>query len=427
MRIVHRTSLSLVAAILSALVAMPAVHCQTFTTIHTFTGTDGANPAAGLVQDRDGHLYGTTKNGGPDASVFFQSGTVFKLTRSGEFSTVHSFGILSGDGASSFAPLLHDGRGTFYGTTESGGDACEDGGQVTCGTVFKLESDGDESIVHTFEGGVYTSDDGANPASGLIADREGNLYGTTYGGYNGSVAFKLTRTGEETILHTFAGGADGNFLYGPLVMDSSGALWGTAYSGGNNTCLREGCGMVFKLEKTASGWTETKTFEFNGTDGSHPYAGLTWDPRRQVFYGITQFGGNLNDCYDESFPAGCGVIFELDRTGTKETVLYSFTGKADGSFPYANLILDPLGDLYGTTPLGGDPTCHCGTVFVRTARGTFFTLHTFTGGADGGYPYGSLLLDMRRLALYGTTYQGGDLTCEMDGSSGCGTVFAIRP
>jgi uncharacterized repeat protein (TIGR03803 family) len=209
-------------------------------------------------------------------------------------------------------------------------------------------------------------------------------------------------------------------------MDSSGALWGTTYSGGENGCLLEGCGTVFKLEKTSTGWTETTTFTFNGADGSHPYAGLTWDPRRHVFYGTTQFGGaKTNNCYDEGDPVGCGVIFELDRTGTHETVLYSFTGQTDGSLPYANLILDPLGDLYGTTPFGGDPSCRCGTVFLFTPFGKFFTLHAFTGGADGAYPWAPLLLDMKKLALYGTTFQAGDLSCGEGG--GCGTVFSITP
>jgi uncharacterized repeat protein (TIGR03803 family) len=408
--------------LVAAFFCLPFTQAQTFTVLHTFESAGGSNPQASVIEDSAGNLYGTAENGGA-----YNWGTAFKLTPKGKFTVLHSFGATATDGLWPASPLLLD-SGNLYGTTVLGGDYCDTSGSspVSCGTVYKINANGKESIVHDFVGSEPTID-GANPFAGLIADSKGNLYGTTYIGYNGlnqaGTAFELTPSGKETILHTFPGDGDGWAPYGPLVMDSSGTLWGTTYSGGENSCLLEGCGTVFKLTKTTTGWTEKVTFTFDGANGSHPYAGLTWDPRRHVFYGTTQFGGaNTSDCYDEGDPVGCGVLFELDSTGTKETILHSFTGKADGSLPYAGLVLDPFGDLYGTTTFGG---AGYGTVFVQPVIGSLITLHTFTGGADGAYPWAPLVLNMKKLTLYGTTYQGGDPTC--DSGIGCGTLFSITP
>jgi len=415
-----RGLLPLVAA---AFLFLPFTQAQTFTVLHTFESAGGSNPQASVIEDRAGNLYGTAENGGA-----YNWGTAYRLTPQGKFTVLHSFGATSTDGLLPASPLLLDSKGDLYGTTVLGGDFCDTSGSspISCGTVYKINSAGKESIVHAFLGSLPTVD-GANPFAGLIADSKGNLYGTTYIGFNGlnqaGTAFELTPSGKETILHTFPGDGDGFAPYGPLVMDSSGNLWGTTFSGGENSCLLEGCGTVFKLTKSSTGWTETVTFTFNGANGAHPYAGLSWDPHRRVFYGTTQFGGaNTNDCFDEGDPVGCGVLFELDSTGTQETILHSFTGGADGKLPYAGLVLDPFGDLYGTTPDGGNGY---GTVFVQTVVGDFITLHTFTGGADGAYPFGGLHLDLKKLALYGTTSEGGDLTCGE--GAGCGTLFSITP
>jgi uncharacterized repeat protein (TIGR03803 family) len=425
-----RTHLGIVLSLALLTACLPSTCAQTFTTLHTFENREGANPQAALVQDSAGNLYSSAEYGGS-----YQSGTVFQLTASGAFNVLHTFGYPSTDGSRPQSPLLTDGHGNFYGTTYVGGDYCEDFGEIQCGTVFKIDASGNETILHTFEGGSSSVSDGANPVAGLIADRAGNLYGTTWGGYNGNVAYELSPSGAETILHNFAGGSDGITIYSPLVMDDAGNLWGTTSAGGGGGCGGSGCGTIFKLTRTSSGWTEAVTYRFTGAaDGGSPYAGLTWDSHRRLFYGVTQFGGDSAGCLFLGSATGCGVLFQLDATGTKETVLYDFSGQADGGQPVANLVLDPLDDLWGTTTIGGDLSCAasssgCGTVFVRSARGQFATVHTFTGGADGAVPNGALLLDLKKLTLYGTTTVGGDPSCQTQegGGPGCGVVFSIKP
>ena len=425
-----RTRLGTMLSLAMATASIPTIHAQTFTTLHTFENTEGANPQAALIQDNAGNLYSTAQYGGAN-----QTGTAFRLGPSGSFTVLHNFGFPSSDGSQPQAPLLTDGQGNFYGTTYVGGDYCEDFGEVQCGTVFKIDASGNETILHIFEGGSASSNDGANPVAGIITDDAGNLYGTTWGGFNGSVAYELSPSGAETILHTFAGGADGLTIYSPLVMDASGNLWGTTYAGGGAGCGGRGCGTIFKLARTSSGWAETVTYRFTGgSDGGNPHAGLTWDPNRKVFYGVTQFGGNSTGCLYLGNPTGCGALFEVNAAGTRETVLYNFTGQADGGQPVANLVLDPLGGLWGTTTMGGDLNCTaasngCGTVFVRGAHRQLATIHAFTGGSDGAVPYGALLLDSKKPALYGTTSVGGDPTCQTQegGGPGCGIVFSIMP
>ena len=398
-----------------------------FTILHTFENTEGANPQAALIQDSAGNLYSTAEYGGS-----YQAGTAFRLTPTGTFSVMHNFGSPSTDGSRPQSPLLADGTGNFYGTTYVGGNSC---GDFQCGTVFKIDSSGNESIVHAF--GPSSSSDGAFPVAGLIADAAGNFYGTTWGGSNNSsaysVAYQLTPSGSETILHNFSGGSDGIRIYSPLVMDNSGNLWGTTYAGGGTGCGGSGCGTIFRLAKTSSGWTETVTYRFSGgADGANPYAGLTWDPNRHVFYGATEFGGAPSGCAADT--NGCGVLFQFDATGTTETVLHNFSGQSDGGQPVANLVLDSRGDLWGTTTIGGDLSCPannrgCGTVFGLAPGTQFATIHTFTGGADGAVPYGALLVDENKPALYGTATVGGDPNCQTQqgGGPGCGTVFQITP
>jgi uncharacterized repeat protein (TIGR03803 family) len=411
-------------SLLAALLCLSSTQAQTFTVLHTFEYTEGSNPQAGLTEDYAGNLYSTAANGGA-----YEWGTAFKITPRGKFTVLHSFGASASDAAYPSAPLTLDSKGNLYGTTVLGGDFCDTMGSSPqqCGAVFKITPAGKETVLHAFQGGDPSSNDGAFPFSGLVANGKGNFYGTTWGGFNGSVAYQITPAGKETVLYNFSGGPS---LYGPLVEDASGDLWGTG-GGGNDHPCEGGCGIVFRLHKTNTGWTETTTYAFTGgADGAAPWAGLVYDSVHRVFYGVTEYGGsNLNACFADGNPAGCGVLFKLDSTGTHLTVLHTFTGKADGALPVANLILDPMGDLYGTTTMGGDTTTcpsGCGTVFAQTAGGVFMTLHTFTGGADGATPYGPLLLDLRKAALYGTTAFGGDPDCQPN-ASGCGTVFSLTP
>jgi uncharacterized repeat protein (TIGR03803 family) len=218
------------------------------------------------------------------------------------------------------------------------------------------------TVLHRFTGA-----DGHNPSEDghLIRDSAGNLYGTTSGGGASGlgVVFKLNKTGE-TVLHSFTGGADGGTPYAGLTRDSAGNLYGTTYGGGAS-----GGGVVFKVDTTG---TETVLYNFTRKPGgTNPYASLIQDSVGNL-YGTTYYGG----------ASIWGVVFKLDTTGT-ETVLYSFTGGADGAEPYAGLLRDSAGNLYGTTVFGG--ASNWGVVFKLNKTGET-VLHSFTGGADGGAP-----------------------------------------
>ena len=244
------------------------------------------------------------------------------------------------DGNTPYASVIRH-AGNLYGTTVGGGVS-------NSGVVFKLDPAGNETVLYTFcpNGNCV---DGISP-NAVIRDKEGNLYGTTTfgGGANSGVVFKLDPTGAETVLYSFAGGADGANPFGSLIRDEAGNLYGTTTAGGPS-----GQGTVFKVDPSGS---ETVLYSFTGgTDGGFPEAGLVRDEKGN-FYGATFFGGLASPpCY--SF---CGVVFKVDTTGV-ETVLYSFTGGADGLNPAADLMLGKSGNLYGTTAYGGDSDQSCAT------------------------------------------------------------------
>jgi hypothetical protein len=341
-----------------------------------------------------------------------------------------------------------------------------------------------ETILHTFKSSSVT--DGFGPYSGLVADKSGALYGVTASGgtYAEGSVYKLSPPAEaggawkETVLYSFTGGLDGGDPLCSLYIDNAThKIYGTAAGGGANED-----GVVFGLTP-GDPWTETVLYNFSGPDGANPYTGLTY--RNGVFYG-TANGGHYNygvvyalapksgggwtekvlhkfsSESDSAFPYG-GLISDTSGalygatynspTGFAGTVykltppvggaglwtfstLYTFTGGADGGYPYASLILDSSGALYGTTTGGGDPSCApglaCGTVFELTppAGGvgpwTESVLYAFTGGIDGAQPESSLIFDSTG-ALYGTTVSGGDLTCAPNPGYGCGTVFELSP
>jgi uncharacterized repeat protein (TIGR03803 family) len=227
--------------------------------------------------------------------------------------------------------------------------------------------------------------------------------------------FELDPTGKETVLYNFTGGADGFEPNGDLVRDSEGNLYGTAFEGGSSNA-----GVVFKVDPTGK---ETVLYSFTGgADGAHPYAGLVRDEAGNL-YGTTGDGGNCE--------FNCGVVFKVDPTG-KETVLYSFTGSGgvDGGLPYGRLVRDKQGNLYGTTWAGGNQgsycTGFCGVVFKVDPTGKETVLYTFTGQADGANPFAGLLRDTQG-NLYGTTQYGGDLGSPQGWcyGFGCGVVFKI--
>ncbi|MBV9692560.1 MAG: hypothetical protein JO261_02560 [Alphaproteobacteria bacterium] len=264
------------------------------------------------------------------------------------------------------------------------------------------------TVLHHFIGGS----DGTNPRGALIQDSAGNLYGTTAGDSNtvGGV-FKLMPDGTLTVLHIFARkDEDGSDPEGGLVQDEAGNLYGTTYSGPLNV---DGHGIVFEIAPEGS---EKVLYTFTGgSDGGNPKAGLIIDKAGNL-YGTTLYGGS----HDR------GTVFKLARDGT-ETVLHAFHGGRDGADPYAGLIRDKNGSLYGTTLLGGGSDCAnaqgCGTVFKIAPDGTETVLHAFDGD-DGACPYGGLVEDSAG-NLYGTTTYQGRTDCA-DGL-GSGTVFKLAP
>ena len=375
-------------AILLALVAVPpSAQGQTLTTLYSFTsGADGKDPNAGVVRDAAGNLYGTTPYGGKKRCPL-GCGTVFKLDATGKETLLHSFNGAT-DGSSPIGGLIRDSQGNLFGTASLGG-------HFKVGTVFKVDSTGLFSVLYSFTGGS----DGAQPQAALLRDAQGNLYGTTFFGgdltCNSSggcgTVFKLDSTGKETVLHTFTGGLDGKFPQAGLIRDAAGNLFGTTTSGGGGgggACGNNGCGTVFEVDSTGN---ETVLHSFAGGDGATPFAGLLVDGAE--FYGATAGGGAFgfgtvfkldktgNQTVLYSFAGGSdgaspfgtlihdsagnfygttdgygafalGTVFKLDKTG-KETVLHSFTGGADGIFLNGSLVQAPEGNLYGTTESSG--------------------------------------------------------------------------
>ena len=203
-------------------------------------------------------------------------------------------------------------------------------------------------------------------------------------------------------LYSFKGAPDGAIPYGGLILDASGHLYATTQNS-----LAAGAGTIFKFD-SAGRQKVLHTFT-GGADGASPLAGLIGDAAGYL-YGITGYGGD-NVC-------GCGTVFKIDRRTRKGHVLHRFTGGADGAYPQAGLVRDAAGDLYGTTAFGGDAICGCGTVFKVDMLGTETVLYRFTGGADGAYPRSSLIRDSAG-NLYGTTSNNG--------VNGFGTVFKLTP
>jgi len=407
---------------LSMAQALPVPH---FTTLHVFTGPpDGQYPTgSNLTKDAQGNLYGSTIFGGNTQVCGSGCGLVFKINAAGKETILYAF-TGAADGAVPNG-VIRDGAGNLYGTAEYGGDHTGICSQVPgCGVVFKLDTTGKETVLHTFTSGGAG---GLLPSGGLVRDAQGNLYGVTgYGGnmsdcsgYGCGVVFKLDTTGKETVLYRFTGGSDGGAPTQSLARDSAGNLYGNATAGGDAHCQ---CGNVFKLDTTGK---ETVLHNFTGgIDGGYPQSGLVLDGAGNL-YGTTYQGGNV-------YAGGCGVVYKLSKTGG-ETVLYSFAGGPDGcrGASFSTLVRDTSGNLYGATGFGGDSSCRpqngggCGVVFELTRAGKYTVLYTFTGGADGNWPMSGLLRDATTGTLYGSAQQGGNNTdCS---GSGCGTVFRLSP
>jgi uncharacterized repeat protein (TIGR03803 family) len=388
---------------------------------------DGSNPEAGLVLDQKGNLYGTTYYGGPSSCEGVGCGLVFKVGPKGKETALYNFCAQRDctDGALPLAGLIFDQKGNLYGTTQAGG-------AHGYGVVFKLTPEGKETVLYSFcahtKAAVCT--DGASPHAAVVFDQKGNLYGTTTGGgaHGYGTVFKLTPKGREAVLYSFCAQnncTDGEYPYAGVVLDLTGNLYGTTSSGGAFERCEDasGCGVVFKLTPKGK-YTVLHNFcaQTNCTDGEYPYAGVVFDQRGNL-YGTTVEGGH-SDISCGSY--GCGVVFKLTPKG-KETVLYSFCAQSnctDGAAPYAGLVFDKEGSLYGTTA-GGGLCALCGVVFKLTPKGRETVLYSFCAQGncnDGVIPTAGLTFDQKG-NLYGTTVYGGPGGYY----NGSGVVFKLTP
>lgn len=388
-----------------------AVQAQTFQVIYNFTGgPDGGTPFAGLTVDDGGNLYGTTGHGGAGY------GGVFSLNRAGSGFAFNSLYNFTGgtDGAGPYARVVFGPDGALYGSTVAGGQgACNYDGWIGCGTVFSLRPRATlcrtascswiEAVLYRFGGGS----DAAVPQGDLIFDASKNIYGTTLSGGNGlGTIYELTPSGgqwTEQILYRAPGGNDGGYPYGGVVHDTSGNLYGVFAAYGSH-----GAGAVYQLTPSGSGWDENTVYGFtNENDGDVPECGLIMDQ-----------SGNLYGATTNAGIGGGGTVFEIMPSDNSWTyiVLQGFVGGVEDG-PEAKLVMDADGSLYGTTVRDGE--YGYGSVFKLTpVLGTWVhtSLHDFTGGDDGAYPYGNLVFD-KSGNLYGTAAYGG--------TYGLGVVFEI--
>lgn len=322
----------------------------TKTTLHHFNQYDGYWPSSVLVFDSSGNLYGTTVGGGDSRHRVGGDGTAFELSPAvggGRTETqMYSFNYIDGYAPSS--GLILAAAGNLYGTTSSGGG----NSPLYGGTVFELSSvEGgvwNEVVLRTFRS-ASAGEYGSSPSGALIFDAAGNLYGTTAGGgtEGGGTAFELSPQAgggwAEAVIFNF-GAANGSGPNSSLISDAAGNLYGTTLVGGT-----EGGGTVFELSPSASGsWTETVLYGFsNQNNRSLAGQALTFDAAGNLYGAIRGGSGNCSN--------GCGSIFKLSNSGGvwSETVLFEFDGE-DGDNPNGNLIIDAAGNIYGTTT--GDGT-----------------------------------------------------------------------
>jgi uncharacterized repeat protein (TIGR03803 family) len=394
--------------------------------LHSFGGPDGAGALFGVIADARGNLYGTTVFGG-DAGF----GDVFELSpgRNGYKEKVLYTFSGGNDGSKPDGGLVADKHGAFYGVTALGGSA-------NCGTVFKLKPGKKgytESVLYSFR----CSGDGSQPVGTPVLDKNGAVYGVTQfsTGFDtgGGVVFALTPSQSgytQSVLYTFPGDAGGDLPQAGLTIDSHESLYGTTYYGGEmNDCEDSGCGVVFSLARTKSGFVESVLYAFKnvgGSDGDNPSAAPAVDGRTGAIFGTTEYGG----VHEE------GAVYELmpTRSGYSETLLHSFSEPVDGYLPTSQILVGPHHKLYGTISLGdgGCGNVGCGGVYQlkSTPRGYVFkTIYGFGEAINGAEPdYSSLIMDASG-SLYGTTRSGGTKTGCSDGGpggvSGCGVVFKL--
>lgn len=358
--------------------------------------TEGARPEGGLL-DVSGTLYGTTEAAGRGGKG---KGTVYSITTSGEHKVLYRFQGVP-DGRNPQSGLL-DVNGTLYGTTQYGGA----GGN---GTVYSVSTSGTEKVLYAFKG--KGGSDGCRPEARLI-DVNGTLYGTTSGcgdftcnsEFGCGTVFSVTTSGQETVLHSFAGCCSDGSVPEAELIDVKGVLYGTTSMGGLKASGSGG--TVFSI--TLAG-VEKVLYSFQGgSDGALPLSGLI--DVNGMLYGTTFSGG-----YPGS-GSRCGTVYRISTTGA-EKLLYRFAFGSDGAGPTSDLT-EMNGVLYGTTQNGGNSN-HNGTIFKVSTSGKERVLYRFgTTQNDGARP--SSPLTNLNGTLYGTTSYGG-------GAHGYGTVFALTP
>lgn len=386
MRSGHATSFrgALCALVIALSASAACAQAQTYNlrVLHRFSGApgDGSISETGVQFDRVGNLYGTTFKGGT-----YNAGTIFKITKDGTETIVHSFKhvhtIVPGE------VTIDRAAGDLYGTTLGGG-------KHDFGQLYKLAANGSFTILHDFDA---TQDDAA-PSASLFRDDQGNLYGTTTAGagYTWGTVFEYGADGSYRVLHVFTG-PDGTDPLNGVIRDKAGNLYGLTEEGGVNNG-----GTVYKL---APDGTLTTLHSFPGfADATPPGAGPLIRDNAGNLYGTT-YGLT-------GYPPIYGTVFKLAPDGTF-TTLYTFTGGIDGL--YANALLRIGRNFYGTTQDGGDEGF--GAVFKLTPDGRFTVLHSFTL-LDGVYPESGLTLKQGR--LFGTASVSRPRL-----RSGGGTVFSF--
>jgi len=411
--------LTIVVASLTSLNGQERSPSWTLTPVYVFQGLeDGSNPNE-VILDEAGNLYGSAQYGGEinNCGAPYGCGVIFKVDKRGHESVLYTFGASPSDGSLPLGGVFRDDSGLIYGTNGSGGTN-------GAGTIFRLSPPHwHETILYSFGPGDWSY----GPAADLIRDRDGNLYSTTaIGGtgpcYHGcGTVFKMDAQGNVTVLYNFQGPPDagnwGYFLSTPLLLGADGKLYGTTTLGGTNNA-----GTVFNLTRSGSGWTESVIYNFSGgADGYSPWQGLVADAQGNL-YGTTYLGG-----------AGSGVVFKLTPNGGSwtQSVIHTFTGP-DGAYPeFGRLLRDRQGNLYGTTVGGG--LNGYGTVFELSPNGSGWTesvLWNFTDGEDGAGPGGTLAMDRDRNLYGAATYGGGYLqnpNCTGLIFNGCGVIFKLTP
>ena len=418
---------------------------QQYASLYSFQGNaDGWNPIGFLIYDSAGNLYGTTTYGGTGTACDpYGCGTVFELqppANPGDpwvKTVLHNF-----NGSDGYWPstgrMAVDKSGNLYGATQFGGT-----GGFGYGVVFQLSpgpgGNWTENVLYNFADG----DDGGVPANGLTMDASGNLYGTTndggaFGQNGAGTIFEISPPAvkggawKQTTLYSLEQIKDGNEP-NDVTLDAKGNLYGTR-SADNILCTPGSprfCGTAFELERVGATWHLKVLHHFQGSsDGSSPWSSMVLDGEGNLYGTTLGFGGNITT-------AG-GTVFELSppAVGTgpwTETLLYTFSGGADGGQPLSDLVFDSKGNLYDTTFYGGDLSCNvgvgCGVVFslMRPSQSglpwTESVLHTFVGGSDGQNPFAGLRWGAGGV-LYGTASEGGG---SPNCNGGCGTVFSVLP